>query len=138
MKESAIMKDDRFQNGSLETEGESTCSTACEYSPRIDVLETTDEFRVEVELPGARQQDVDVELENGILKIKGRVAPRDESGLRVRVREFGSGDFARILRLGDSIDSGQITAEMKDGLLTLRLPKLGVLKPRSIPVISAN
>ena len=113
-------------------------SGSCEYSPRLDILENEDGFRVEIELPGVRPQDVDVELENGILKIKGQVASREEGDLRVRVREFGPGDFVRTLRLGDSIDSGRITAETKDGLLTLHLPKMGTLKPRSIPVTSAN
>jgi HSP20 family protein len=117
---------------------DSTCGTGCEYSPRIDVLETADEYRVEVELPGTRPEDVDVDLESGILRIRGKVAPREESGHRVRVREFGTGDFVRTLRLGDSIDSGRISAKTKDGLLTLHLPKKGALIPRTIPVISAN
>jgi len=116
----------------------STGPASCEYSPRIDILENANEFRVEVELPGVRPQDVDVELENGILKIKGTAAPKDESGLRVQVREFCPGHFVRTLRLSNSIDSGNVTAETKDGLLTLHLPKVGALKPRSIPVMSAN
>jgi len=119
--------------------GWSTCDSSCEYSPRTDVIETADEYRVEVELPGVRPDDVDVDLESGILRVQGKVAPQEESGLRVRVREFGSGDFVRTLRLGDSIDAGKISAKTKDGLLTLHLPKKGALIPRTIPVvISAN
>jgi HSP20 family protein len=102
------------------------------------VIETAEEYRVEVELPGVRPGDVDVDLESGILKIRGKVAPRKESDLRVRVREFDREDFVCTLRLGDSVDSGRITAETKNGLLTLHLPKKGALVPRTIPVMSAN
>jgi HSP20 family protein len=116
----------------------STCGSACEYSPRTDVIETAGEFQVEVELPGVRPEDVDVDLESGILKVRGRVAPRKESDLRGQVLEFDSSDFVRTLRLDDSIDSGRISAETKDGLLTLHLPKKGAVAPRTIPVTSAN
>jgi HSP20 family protein len=132
------MIDDKVAQASFDPVDRSTGDCSCEYSPRIDVLETAEEFRLEVELPGIRPEDVDVDLESGILRIRGQAAPRDESGFRVRVREFGAGDFARALRLGDSIDAGRISAETKDGLLTLRLPKKGALIPRTISVISAN
>jgi HSP20 family molecular chaperone IbpA len=102
------------------------------------VIETASEYRVEVELPGIAPEDVDVDLQSGILKVRGKVAPRKESDLRVRVREFDQGDFVRTLRLSDSVDSGRISAETKNGLLTLRLPKQGALVPRTIPVTSAN
>jgi len=131
MTEDQVMK-------TIDPEVLSTCETCSEYSPHIDVVETKDEFRVEVELPGVRAQDVDVDLENGMLRIRGKATPRDESGHRVRVRELSTGDFVRTLRLSDSIDSGRIQAKTKDGLLTLHLPKVGALVPRSIPVISAN
>lgn len=132
------MTEDQLMRTVLDPEVPSTCETCSEYSPRIDVLETGDEFRVEVELPGVHAQDVDVDLENGILRIRGKAAPRNESGLRARVREFSTGDFVRTLRLSDSIDSGRIQARTKDGLLTLHLPKMGALVPRSIPVNSVN
>jgi HSP20 family protein len=118
--------------------GPSTSGSPYEYSPRADVIETTEEYRVEVELPGVSPEDVDVDLQNGILKVRGKVAPRKESDLRVRVREFDRGDFVRTLRLGDSIDSGRISAETKNGLLTVHLPKRGALVSRTIPVTSAN
>jgi HSP20 family protein len=123
------------QNG--ETSAASTDAAVCEYSPRIDVLELPEEFRLEAELPGVAAGDVDVDLENGILTIQGRIQPRNDRG-QVRFREFGSGNFVRSLKISDSIDSGRITAEMKNGLLTLHLPKVGTLKPRSIPVVSGN
>jgi HSP20 family protein len=132
------MMNDKLANAPLDAVDRSTNDRSWEYSPRIDLLETTEEFRVEVELPGIRPEDIDVDLENGILRIRGRAVPRDESGLRVRVREFGAFDFARTVRLGDSIDTGRISAETKDGLLTLRLPKRGALIPQKIRVNSAN
>jgi HSP20 family protein len=109
-----------------------------ETSPRVDILETPEEFRVEVELPGVRPEDVDVNLENGILKIQARAFEREAGTSRALVRELGPGMFTRSLRLSDSIDAAKITAEMKDGLMTLRLPKVGAVKPRTIPVVSAS
>ncbi len=109
-----------------------------ETCPRVDIAESPEGFRVEVDMPGVRAEDIDVDLESGILTIEGRVHPREESGLRYRVREFGPGTFKRSLRLSDTIDAGKITAESKSGLLTLNLPKVQAVKPRSIPVASAN
>jgi HSP20 family protein len=109
-----------------------------ESSPRVDILETPDEFRAEVELPGVRPEDIDVNLENGILKIQARAFERSSGTLRALVREFGSGTFTRSLRLSESIDAAKISAEVKDGLMTLRLPKVGAVKPRTIPVVSAS
>jgi HSP20 family protein len=109
-----------------------------ETSPRVDIVESPEGFRVEVEMPGVRTEDIDVDLESGILTIKGRVRAREESGWRDRVREFGPGTFTRSFRLSDTIEMGKITAESKNGLLTLSLPKVQAVKPRSIPVASTN
>ncbi len=117
---------------------ESTTVATFESSPRVDILETPEGFRVEAELPGVRTEDIDVNLENGILRIEGRVHSHDEGGRCSHVREFGPGAFARSFRLSDTIDAGKISAESKNGLLTLILPKIQATKPRSIPVASAS
>lgn len=109
-----------------------------ESTPRVDILETSEEFRVEAELPGVRPDEVDVDLENGILRIQGRARVPSSNGTRDRIREFGPGVFTRSFRVGESIDAGRITAESKNGLLTLRLPKVSEVKPRSIPVSAAS
>jgi HSP20 family protein len=127
-------------NGSCGTEAGSTESTPMtwESTPRVDILETAEEFRVEADLPGVRPDEVDVDLENGILRIQGRARVPSSNGTRDRIREFGPGVFTRSFRLGESIDVGKITAESKNGLLTLRLPKVSEVKPRSIPVASTS
>lgn len=120
-------------------EGSGTCAetvgaSTCERTPRVDIVETAEEFRVDVEMPGVGPDGVDVELENGLLKIQGKSAPSRDAGRAVRVREWVAGDYVRSLRLSDSIDTGRIAARARDGLLTLHLPKVGAVKPRSIPV----
>lgn len=107
-------------------------------APRVDILETPEEFRVETELPGVRAEEVEVDLENGILRIQAKSAAREANGATRRLREFGVGSFLRTLRLGDSIDSSRITAESKHGVVTVHLPKVGAVKPRTIPVVSTH
>ncbi len=117
-----------------ETNGGSTCVR----NPRMDIVETAEEFRIDVELPGVPPEAVDVDLENGLLRIRGKVAPPETIGGRTRVRERFAGEFSQSLRLSDSIDTGKITARARDGLLTLHLPKVGARKPRSIPVATPS
>lgn len=115
-----------------------TTAPAEDWSPRVDIVEMPEEYRVEVELPGVPPEAIDVDLQNGLLQIQGKIEPRPEDGRTARVRELNAGTYSRTLRLGDSIDAARITAEGKDGLLMLRLPKVSAVKPRVIPVVKSS
>lgn len=104
------------------------------YRPRLDVIEKADEYLAIVEIPGAGKEDVDIVLEDGVLKVTAKVADRVREGWTWRRREYGTGDFARSIRVGDAIDAERIEATVENGLLTLTLPKAETAKPRPIRI----
>ncbi len=105
------------------------------YSPRIDIWETDEELVLQADLPGVSPENLDVQFENRELRIHGEVTPRHEN-IHFLCGEYGIGDFYRSFALGENIDAGKISAELKDGVLNLHLPKTDAVKPRRIEVKS--
>lgn len=93
-------------------------------SPRVDVLETENEFLVLADMPGTRPEDVDVRFELGELTVHGRRATRKE--------EFST--YHRKFSVADTVSADKISAELKAGVLTIRLPKVEAVKPKRIAV----
>jgi HSP20 family protein len=111
-----------------------TSTTKVTYRPRVDVVELGNEFRIDAEMPGVAKDDVELHFEKGTLSVRGKVAARGNSERPYDVREYGVGDFAREFRLGDGIDHESIAAELKDGVLRVRLPKVTAAAPRKIEI----
>jgi HSP20 family protein len=89
---------------------------------------------VTVELPGFQDEDVRVELHAGVLTVSGQRAAASPEGYRPVHRERAQLRFSRGLRLPDTIDEGKVVANMKDGLLSIVLPKKPETKPRTIAI----
>ena len=106
------------------------------YTPRVDILETEQEMVLFADLPGVKPEDAEIRFENGDLVIHGRCQPRQE-GQEYLSCEYGVGDFYRVFSIGQEIDSEKISAELKNGVLTVHLPKTEAVKPRKIPVKGA-
>lgn len=102
------------------------------YVPRFDIWEGEDELLLHGDLPGVTTDDLDVRFENRELSIRGKVAPRRDG--EFLYDEYGIGDFHRVFQVGESIDAGKISAEIRGGVLTLHLPKSEKVKPRRIKV----
>ena len=101
--------------------GETTISA---FAPQLDVTETEKVFLVHVELPGVNKEDVDLSLKEGVLTIKGekkQEAQEQKAGYSHSERSYGS--FQRVLKLNEKIVEEEITADFKDGVLTITLPK---------------
>ena len=93
-------------------------------APRIDVSETDEEIRIKAELPGLNENDVDVQLIDDVLTIRGEAqTEHEEKQQDYRVMERARGTFVRSLRLPFSADANQVQASFKDGLLTITIPK---------------
>jgi HSP20 family molecular chaperone IbpA len=105
------------------------------YTPRTDIWETDEELLLYVDMPGVAGGDIDIQFENRELRIHGKVAPRHE-GISFIYGEYGIGDFYRTFTIGETIDAEKISADQKDGVLTLHLPKTEAVKPRRIEVKS--
>lgn len=100
--------------------------------PPVDIYETDNALAVIVDLPGVKNDDVDIRVDQDILTIKGKVRyepPKDQ------IRgEFNLLDFFRQFQLNDEVDQEKISAESKNGVLTITLPKAEKSKPRQIKV----
>jgi HSP20 family protein len=103
------------------------------YTPRCDIFETDDELVVCADLPGVEPGDADVRFENGELTIFGTCASR-QMGVNYLDYEYGVGDFHRSFSIGEAINSDKIAAELKNGVLTVHLPKNEAAKPKRIAV----
>jgi len=103
------------------------------YTPRVDILTTEEESLLLADLPGVKPEDVDVRFDNGELVINGRCAPR-QGGANYLLSEYGVGDFYRAFSISELIDWQGIAAELKNGVLTVHLPKAATVKPKQITV----
>src|SRR5687768_1711575 len=92
------------------------------FTPRVDIFENQEELTLYADMPGVRTEDLDIRFENGELVLHGRCAPRQEN-VNYLAQEYGVGDFYRAFSIGEAIDTGRIHAELKNGVLTVYLPK---------------
>lgn len=107
------------------------------FMPAVDIVEEKDAILVTAELPGVKPEDVKVDVENNVLTLSGtRKTELDEKKDNVHRSERWRGSFQRQFMLPRTVDSEQIEASLKDGVLTLRLPKRNEVKPRQIAVRS--
>jgi HSP20 family protein len=104
------------------------------FVPTADIYEDADSLRVILEMPGVEKGNVDVRVENGVLSVEGRLVLTNYRGLQPIYTEYNIGNYARSFRLSNAIDQDKIGAELKDGVLSLILPKAEKAKPRTIQV----
>jgi len=101
--------------------------------PPANILETTDGYLLEVEMPGVSKDGPEITVENGELTIVGRRLPIQVQG-RELFRESRRLDYRRVFEIDPSIDTDHITAKIEQGVLTLHLPKSERVKPRKITI----
>jgi HSP20 family protein len=89
---------------------------------------------VVLEMPGVVKENVDVNVENDILTIEGRIDYSKYEGLSPVYTEYNVGHYVRSFQISSKIEQGEISAELKDGVMTLVLPKAEKAKPRKIKV----
>jgi HSP20 family protein len=101
-------------------------------TPDIDVTETDREIRITAELPGMTDKDIAVEMSGDRLTIRGeKKEEHEETDKDYHVSERRYGSFRRSLRLPDSVDGAKVDAQMKDGVLTVVLPKSDAAKNKA-------
>jgi HSP20 family protein len=113
-------------------EKEETRSQERYVSPAVDIYETLEGLVVKADLPGVAKDGLDLRVENNLLSIRGR-ADHAAAGEPL-YREYELAHFFRQFELSDRVDQSKITAELKNGVLTLNLPKAEEAKPRRIEV----
>ena len=104
------------------------------YVPFADIYETDKSLCVVMEMPGVERKDVDVGLENGVLRVDGRIDFSKYEGMEPVYTEYNVGHYTRSFTLSNKIDQEQISAQLEDGVLMLTLPKAKEAQPRRISI----
>ena len=99
-----------------------------------DIFEDQSALTVILEMPGVEKSNVDIRVEDGVLTIEGRVDFAKYEGMTPVYTEYNVGHYRRSFSLSNKIDQSKITADIKDGVLTVMLPKAEEAKPRRISV----
>ena len=107
------------------------------WRPLTDVVETAEGIMLMMEMPGVVADDVDITLERRVLTVRGRGSSPQPDGFRLVHMEFEPGDFERSFVLSEDFDAARIEAVLKDGVLTLRLPRAAEAQPSKIQVKAA-
>jgi HSP20 family protein len=105
-----------------------------QFSPKTDIFESEDKLLLLADMPGVKQDGIDITLEQNILTIRGRVEAPEFEGYTLAYAEYGVGDFERVFALSNEIDRDDIQATVKNGVLKLVLPKSKRSLPRKIAV----
>ncbi len=93
------------------------------YVPRVDIYESEDAIHLIADIPGADENSIDITLEKNVLTIDAEVHAEKPEDYSLTYAEYGIGSFRRKFNLSNEIDQEKIVAEVKDGVLKLKLPK---------------
>ena len=111
---------------------EETRSAGRVLFPAVDIFELEDSLTLVADMPGVDKEGLDINLEKGVLTINGKVE-LEERGNQI-LREFSPANYYRQFKLTEHIDADKSQAELKNGVLTLTIPKAESAKPRKIEI----
>jgi HSP20 family protein len=113
-------------------------SHAGEWKPLMDIVETKDGISLKVEVPGIKQEDISISLEDNTLTVKGERKHESEVNEEAYTRvERSYGTFQRSVLLPQTVDANRVKATYRDGVLEIQLPKKEEARPKAIKVESA-
>jgi HSP20 family protein len=121
------------QKRELETTEETTVP-ARTFLPAADIFESQDALNVILEMPGVEKNNIHVSVQDGILRVEGRLDFSKYNTLQPLYTEYNVGNYSRSFRLSSKIEQHKIGAELRDGVLSLTLPKVEETKPRTIQI----
>jgi HSP20 family protein len=116
-------------------DGGKEAMTVAEWVPLVDIVEDEKEYLIKAELPEVKKEDVKVTVEDDVLTITGeRKYEKEEKGKKYHRVERAYGSFERSFTLPEDADGSKVSAEFKDGILKVRLPKSEKAKPKAVEV----
>ncbi len=119
-------KEPRPQNGEKEN------LKMVDWAPSVDITEDDKEYLIKAEAPGVKREDLKVTVQNGVLSISGeRKSEKEEKGKKFHKIERSYGSFARSFSLPEDAEDEKLSAQFKDGVLTVHLPKSAQAKAKS-------
>lgn len=102
--------------------------------PRVDIRENAEGFTVVADMPGVDEKSIEATVQNRVLTIEGWARGDKPAGQELLGQEFGCGRYRRDFTLSDAVDPDRIQARVKNGVLTVAIPKKEEVKARKIPV----
>lgn len=121
----------------LRVNGEQSLAVS-QWNPAVDIIEDEHEFVVKTELPEMKREDVKVTVENGVLTISGeRKMEKEEKNKKYHRVERAYGSFVRSFSLPAAANGDKVTADFKDGLLKVHVPKDAKAAPKAIEIKAA-
>lgn len=111
------------------------------FLPKTNILETSDDFRVEVAVPGMKKEDFSLELDKEILTIQSEVSSeewKNGSDVNYNLREFSYHSFKRSFYLPNTVEADEIEATYEDGILSLVIPKKEEAKKKPVKIIAIS
>jgi HSP20 family protein len=118
----------------LRQDGETT-RAGLHFSPEVDIYEREDALVIVADVPGSSTEGIQLDLQENMLNLSATVRPVDEKWKPICL-EYAVGHYTRQFRLGQILDMARISALVKDGVLTVTLPKIEKALPRKIEVRS--
>jgi HSP20 family protein len=102
---------------------------------KVNVVENEDNFTLTAEVPGLTEKDIEIEVKDGRMTLKGHVEESQEKEEKdYRMREFSRRSFERSFTIGEGVDQDHISAKLESGVLKLVLPKKEEAKPKTVKV----
>ena len=127
-----------FGRSPLLGNGDKELMTVAEWSPAVDIVEDDKEWLIKADLPDVRKEDAKVSVENGMLTITGeRRLEKEEKGKKYHRIECAYGNFVRSFTLPEGTDGTKVSADFKDGVLKVHLPKGEKVRPKQIEIRTA-
>ena len=109
--------------------------TVAEWAPLVDIVEDDKQYTIKAELPGVKKEDIKVGVQDDVLTISGhRHYEKEEKDKKFHRVERAYGSFARSFPIPEDSDGQKVSAEFKDGILKVQLPKTAQVKPKQIEV----
>ena len=110
-------------------------SKALSEQVKINVVENKDNFTLTAEVPGLKEKDIDIEIKDGLMTLRGHSEESQEKEEdNYRMKEFSHRSFERSFRIGEGIDQDKVTAQLAQGVLTMVLPRREEAKPKTVKV----
>lgn len=104
------------------------------FVPLTDIIETEKSLVVYMDMPGVKKENINVKLEDNVLEVDGQIDHSPYNDLNPVYTEYNVGHYTRKFAVSNTIDTGNINANLSDGVLTLTLPKVPEALPRQIKV----
>ncbi|HEX6135449.1 MAG TPA: Hsp20/alpha crystallin family protein [Longimicrobiales bacterium] len=130
-----MFSENRIQRLLADLMGPMQAAEGLAWSPEVDIVETDLEIVVRADLPGLAPDDVQLEVRDGMLVMKGeKKEEKEEKGAEYRVVERAYGSFERAFSLPSTVDADSIAAEFRNGVLEVHLPKTVKAQGRRVPI----